>query len=61
MRHEYYYDHVRIENMLLEEPPQPRDGALTPDLLGAGTRTQALTLSATASIYESQNTRNSWP
>ena len=37
MRHaEYFYDHVRIENMLFEEPRQPRDGALTPDLSGAG-------------------------
>ena len=37
MRHvEYFYDHVRIENMLFEGTPQPRDGALTPDLSRAG-------------------------
>jgi L-alanine-DL-glutamate epimerase-like enolase superfamily enzyme len=28
---EYFYDHVRIENMLLDGPPQPMDGYLRPD------------------------------
>jgi L-alanine-DL-glutamate epimerase-like enolase superfamily enzyme len=37
LRHaEYFHDHVRIENMLLDGVPQPRDGALQPDLSRAG-------------------------
>lgn len=33
LRHaEYFYDHVRIENMLFEGVAQPKNGALKPDL-----------------------------
>ncbi|MGF7230250.1 enolase C-terminal domain-like protein [Arachidicoccus sp.] len=33
---EYFYDHVRIENMLFDGVPQPLDGALYPDLSRPG-------------------------
>jgi L-alanine-DL-glutamate epimerase-like enolase superfamily enzyme len=35
---EYFYDHVRIENMLMDGIPQPENGVLKPDLqrFGAG-------------------------
>jgi len=37
MRHlEYFHDHVRIENMLLDGVPQPVNGALCPDLSRPG-------------------------
>jgi len=37
MRHlEYFHDHVRIENMLFDGVPQPRNGALRPDLSRSG-------------------------
>jgi hypothetical protein len=37
MRHlEYFHDHVRIESMLFDGVPQPRDGALRPDLSRPG-------------------------
>lgn len=37
IRHaEYFHDHVRIENMLFEGVPQPKDGYLYPDLSRPG-------------------------
>ena len=37
LRHvEYFHDHVRIERMLFDGVPDPRDGALRPDLSRAG-------------------------
>jgi L-alanine-DL-glutamate epimerase-like enolase superfamily enzyme len=37
VRHvEYFHDHVRIEEMLFEGAPAPRDGALRPDLTRPG-------------------------
>lgn len=37
MRHvEYFYDHVRIESMLFDGVPEPRNGALQPDLSRLG-------------------------
>jgi L-alanine-DL-glutamate epimerase-like enolase superfamily enzyme len=37
LRHmEYFHDHVRIESMLFEGAPQPKDGSLIPDLSRPG-------------------------
>ena len=37
LRHvEYFHDHVRIERMLFDGVPDPKDGALRPDLSRAG-------------------------
>jgi L-alanine-DL-glutamate epimerase-like enolase superfamily enzyme len=37
LRHqEWFYDHVRIERMLLDGAPTPRDGVITPDLSRPG-------------------------
>jgi L-alanine-DL-glutamate epimerase-like enolase superfamily enzyme len=37
LRHlEYFHDHVRIERMLFDGSPEPRNGALEPDLSRAG-------------------------
>jgi L-alanine-DL-glutamate epimerase-like enolase superfamily enzyme len=37
MRHiEWFHDHVRIEHMLFDGAPVPRDGAIRPDLTRAG-------------------------
>ncbi|HET6528688.1 MAG TPA: enolase C-terminal domain-like protein [Balneolaceae bacterium] len=33
---EYFYDHVRIENMLFDGAQRPKDGVLTPDLTRPG-------------------------
>src|ERR1051325_7234664 len=33
---EYFYDHVRIENMFFEGVAQPREGQLEPDLSRSG-------------------------
>jgi L-alanine-DL-glutamate epimerase-like enolase superfamily enzyme len=37
MRHlEWFHDHVRIERMLFDGAPQPRDGRIAPDLTAPG-------------------------
>jgi L-alanine-DL-glutamate epimerase-like enolase superfamily enzyme len=37
VRHlEWFHDHVRIERMLFDGAPQPRNGAITPDLTRSG-------------------------
>jgi L-alanine-DL-glutamate epimerase-like enolase superfamily enzyme len=37
LRHvEWFHDHVRIEHMLFEGAPRPRDGAIAPDLSSSG-------------------------
>ena len=37
LRHlEWFHDHVRIEHMLFEGAPTPRDGAIEPDLARPG-------------------------
>jgi L-alanine-DL-glutamate epimerase-like enolase superfamily enzyme len=37
LRHlEWFHDHVRIERMLFEGTPRPRDGAIAPDLSRPG-------------------------
>ena len=37
VRHlEYFHDHARIEQMLFDGAPQPRDGMLSPDLSRPG-------------------------
>jgi hypothetical protein len=37
LRHlEWFHDHVRIEHMLFDGAPQPRNGAITPDLTRSG-------------------------
>jgi hypothetical protein len=38
LRHqEWFHDHVRIEHMLFDGAPAPRDGAIRPDLSRPGT------------------------